>query len=190
MPRRKLACLIVAVLVAGAFVACSDQSPVAPGATPDGVGDASLLGKALLGLYQLSFVSGGQEVSSLPVCTPGSVCQELGLKATVVDASGVPATSGTVAFEYCSFKGLPPNDPERADEAPREACKSGDGTWARLITVRVDASGNIPVVSFGVVFIPRIVGFRFRYTGGQGSGIANGESAPENFRWCPVSGCE
>jgi hypothetical protein len=41
MPRRKLASLIVAVLVAGAFVACSDQSPMAPGASPDGVGNPS-----------------------------------------------------------------------------------------------------------------------------------------------------
>jgi hypothetical protein len=59
MPRRKLAYLIVAVLVAGGFVACSDQSPVAPGATPDGVGNASLLSQPAPGSYDISFFTAG-----------------------------------------------------------------------------------------------------------------------------------
>jgi hypothetical protein len=183
MSPRNLVSLAVAVLAAGAFAACSDQSPVAPGIIPDGLGDPSLLSRPVPGSYELSFVNDdGQPVSTLPVCTEGSVCEELGLKASVKDASGVPAQSGTVIFEYCSFKGLPPNDIERADEAPKEACETGEATWAHLITVRVDASGDIPVVGFGLVFIPRTVGFRFRYLG-QGSGIANGASEPENFTW-------
>jgi hypothetical protein len=181
MAFRNLASLAFAVLGAAAFVACSDQSPVIPSATPDGLRDPSPLSRPIPGSYELSFVSGGQEVSNLPVCTE-SVCQALGLKASVEDASRVPAQRGTVIFEYCSFKGLPPNDIQRADEAPKEACQTGEATWAQLITVKVDASGNIPVVGFGVVFIPRTVGFRFRYLG-QGSGIANGVSEPENFTW-------
>jgi hypothetical protein len=181
MSPRNLASLTLSVLAAGAVVACSDQSPVTPGPTPDGLRGPGLLSRPIRGSYDLSFVSGGQEVSSLPVCTE-SVCEELGLNASVDDVSGVPAETGSVIFEYCSFKGLPPNDIQRADEAPREACENGEGTWAHLITVKVDASGNIPVVSFGVVFIARTVGFRFRYLG-QGSGIANGVSEPENFTW-------
>jgi hypothetical protein len=147
MPRRKLACLIVAVLVAGAFVACSDQSPVAPGTTPDGVGDLSLLSQPVPGTYELSFFKSGpsglEPVSSLPVCIEGSgACEELILGAHV-EASGAPAQSGAVIFQYCSFKGLPPNDIERADEAPSAACADGSATWANLpANVRVNASGD------------------------------------------------
>jgi len=44
--------------------------------------------------------------------------QELILAAHVTDAAGNAATSGTIAFDYCSYKGLPPNDITRADQAP------------------------------------------------------------------------
>src|SRR6266511_4036672 len=160
MPRRKLACLILAVLVAGAFVACSDQSPVAPGATPDGVGDPSLLSQPVLGSYDISFftseIGGLVPVTSLSVCTP-SACQELILGAHVEDAAGNAAQGGAVIFQYCSLKGLPPNDIERADEAPSAACASGLGTWANLgSAVPVIASGDA-YLDFGVVFIPRTV---------------------------------
>jgi len=37
-------------------------------------------------------------------------------------------------------------------------------------------------VNFGVVQIPRDVGFRIRYEP-QGSGIAAGMTVPENFTW-------
>lgn len=189
MPRRNLARLIVAVLAAGAFVACSDQSPVAPGATPDGVGDLSLLSQPVPGTLELSFFKNGpsglEPVSSLPVCIVGSVCEELILGAHV-EASGVPPQRGAVIFQYCSFKGLPPNDIERADEAPMAACESGSATWANLPpSVPVNASGDA-YRDFGLVRIPRTVGFRFRYLG-QGSGIANGVSTPpEDFTWDPV----
>jgi hypothetical protein len=37
-------------------------------------------------------------------------------------------------------------------------------------------------MNFGIVRIPRTVGFRFRYAS-QGSGIASGISAARNFTW-------
>src|SRR6266568_9427337 len=84
------------------------------------------------GSYELSFfksVLGGLErVTSLSVCTP-SVCEELILGAHVADSSGLPAQGGAVTFQYCSYKGLPPNDITRADEAPTAACDSGLATW-------------------------------------------------------------
>lgn len=43
MSRRNLAGLMVAVLAAGAFVACSEESPVAPGATHTMTADAATL---------------------------------------------------------------------------------------------------------------------------------------------------
>jgi hypothetical protein len=192
MPRRKIASLMVALLAAGALVACSDQSPVAPRAGPDGGGDQSLLSQSVPGTYELSFLKSGlnglEPVSSLSVCAEGSVCEELILGAHV-EASGGPARSGTVIFQYCSYKGLPPNDITRADEAPSAACEDGSATWANLPPgVPIDPSGDA-YRDFGLVMIPRTVGFRFRYLG-QGSGIANGVSAPGDFTWCPVSGCE
>jgi hypothetical protein len=189
MPRRKIASPMVALLVAGALVACSDQSPVAPSTGADGVGEQSLLSQPVPGTYALSFFKSGLEpVSSLSVCTEGSVCEELILGAHV-EASGGPAQSGAVIFQYCSYKGLPPNDIARADEAPSAACENGSATWANLPPgVPIDISGNA-YRDFGVVMIPRTVGFRFRYLG-QGSGIANGVSASGDFTWCPVSGCE
>lgn len=170
-------------LAVGALAGCSDESSLAPVTLSD-LDDPASLSRPASGSYELSFVSGGQEVSTLPVCTP-SACPELGLKATVEDAAGAPAESGTVTFQYCSLRGLPPNDIERADEAPKEACESGEGTWRSLGSVKVillDGSPHFPPLSFGAVLIPRTVGFRFRYTGG-GRDIANGMSEPENFTW-------
>jgi hypothetical protein len=180
MSRRTLARLLVVAAGAGTLPACTDtlatRDPQAEVRRPD------LLGQALPGLYQLTFVSAGQTVTSLPV---GS---EVSLRARVESATGTPATSGTVTFQYCSLKGLPPNDITRADEAPKAACETGAGTWSRLITVKPDASG-IPLVNFPAVTIPRTVGFRFRYSGGASAGIANG-SAAEDFTWCPLTGCQ
>lgn len=181
MPSPRLASSFIA-LAGAVFIACSDQSPVTPEGISEGAGGPSRLAQAVPGLYTLTFVSGGQVVTTLPV---GS---EVALKAEVTDTSGAPARSGTVAFEYCSFKGLPPNDIDRVDEAPKEECEGGDGKWAHLLTVRVDASG-IPLVGFGFVQTPRTIGFRFRYSGGQASGIGNG-AASENFTWCPPTGCD
>src|SRR5687768_13106137 len=128
LPRKLAGFALTLGAAAGALVACSEQDSVAPVLAPHDVGDPGPLSRPAPGSDELSFVSGGQAVSTLPVCTE-FVCPELALKATVEDAAGAPAESGTVTFQYCSFKGLPPNDIERADEAPKEACQSGEGTW-------------------------------------------------------------
>jgi hypothetical protein len=180
--------LIVAVLAAASAAACSDQSPVAPSPGSVSAGDLSATpSTAAPGVYDLSFNVFGngpyQEVSSLAVSS-----QELILKAYVTDSSGHPAQKGTVTFEYCSFKGGPPNDIERADEAPKEACEQGLARWSRLTSISVTA-GSCPTLgtgyacmNFGIVRIPRDVGFRIRYQP-QGSGIAAGMTVPENFTW-------
>jgi hypothetical protein len=141
-----------------------------------------VLAKAVPGSYVLSFVdTSRQPISQLPVHDG-----ELVLKGHVENLStGAPPRSGTIAFEYCSYKGLPPNDITRADEAPKEACDSGAASWKQLAGVPVDGSGD-GYLDFGVVQIPRTVGFRFRYTG-QGSEIDKGVSLPANFTWIPAA---
>src|SRR5215204_590390 len=129
-----------------------------------------------VGSYELHFYASRlgvlEETSTMPVMSG-----ELILRAYVADAFGVPAQSGTATFEYCSYKRLPPNDIERADEAPKEACDAGIATWKRLWNVDI---GNCPrfgagsaCLNFGVVRIPRDVGFRFRFNGKR-SGIDAG----------------
>jgi len=133
------------------------------------------------GSYELSFQkTDGTPVSTLPVCTP-SVCEELVLKAHVGDSNQQPAQRGVVIFQYCSLKGLPPNDITRPDEAPKADCENGSATWADLGAFKVNGSGDA-FLDFGIVLIPRTVGFRFRYIG-QGSGIANGVSDALDFTW-------
>ena len=128
-----------------------------------------------------------QEVTSLPVLTA-----ELILKASVTSSTGSAAQAGTVTFEYCSYKGGPPNDITRADEAPKEACEQGTASWARLTSVSV-SPGMCPglepgsaCMNFGIVRLPRDVGFRFRYAS-QRSGIASGTSQSKNFTWTAAS---
>jgi hypothetical protein len=140
------------------------------------------------GSYQLNFevYSNGvyTPVTSLPV-----LGQELILRAYVADeGSGTPAQSGTAVFEYCSYKGRPPGDIERADEAPKEACDAGIASWRRLRSIDVNA-GSCPqlgvgnaCMNFGIVMIPRDVGFRFRFNGKR-SGIDSGTSDAANFTW-------
>ena len=140
-----------------------------------------------IGSYELYFHAWRngvlEPVSSLPVLS-----YELILRAYVADASGVPALSGTAVFEYCSYKGRPPNDIERADEAPKEACDAGLASWRRLSSREVDAStcpgfgtGNA-CMNFGIVRIPRDVGFRFRFSGRRRD-IDPGVSEAANFTW-------
>jgi hypothetical protein len=50
--------------------------------------------------------------------------------------------------------------------------------------LKVNESGDA-FVDFGAVLHPRTIGFRVRYLG-QGSGIANGVSAPKDFTWTPA----
>lgn len=189
MPKALLDLRVIAALfAASSIVACSTPSPVTPSASSAAVVDLSARPSAeIAGVYALSFNvwTGGafQEVSSLSV---GS--QELILTAHVTSTAGAPAQKGTVTFEYCSYKGLPPNDIARADEAPKEACAQGTADWARLASKSI-GGGTCPTlgigyacVNFGVVRIPRDVGFRFRYSP-QGSGIAAGVSEEKNFTW-------
>jgi hypothetical protein len=183
MSHRNLATRTVATLAAVTLIACSGQSPTAPDAAHDGDRSVSLLAKAVPGSYELSFwksgSSGLEPVSSLLV---GS--EELILGAHVENRAGLPARSGAVNFQYCSLKGLPPNDITRADEAPSAACSTRLATWANLTTVAVDTSGNA-YMDFGIVRIPRTVGFRCRYIS-QGSSIGSGMCPPRDFTW--VSG--
>jgi hypothetical protein len=58
-----------------------------------------------------------------------------------------------VIFEYCSYKGRPPNDTTRADEAPAEACASGEAIWKQLGTESVNESGDAYLL-FGAVHTP------------------------------------
>jgi hypothetical protein len=166
--------------------------PGAPGqpAASDAGALSALAVRAATGRYVLSFdarLDGIlQPVSSLTVSS-----QELILVAHVEDSLGGAARSGSVTFEYCSFKGLPPNDITRADEAPKEACDTGSANWARLTSAQIDPGGcpgagpGTACMDFGIVRIPRVVGFRFRFNG-QGGGIASGVSAAENFTWTPA----
>lgn len=140
-----------------------------------------------IGSYELYFHAWRngvlEPVSSLPVLS-----DELILRAYITDAFGVPAQSGTAVFEYCSYKGRPPNDIQRADEAPKEACDAGIASWRRLRSVDV-AIPNCPgfgignaCMNFGIVRIPRDVGFRFSFRG-KGRDIDPGVSGAANFTW-------
>lgn len=156
-------------------IACSDQSPV----TPPAVSDAQVASAripATPGCYTLSFSSRGQPVTTLVAGTA-----ELNLLAHVDNCAGTPADRGSVTFQYCSYKGLPPNDITRADEAPASACAAGTAKWANLLSVSVNSSGDAGM-NFGVVIIPRTVGFRFKYSV-QGGSIASGVSSPVDFTW-------
>jgi hypothetical protein len=139
------------------------------------------------GNYELFFFKSGPEglepVSSLPVCTKAA-CEELTLNAHITEeSSGLAAQGGLATFQYCSYKGLPPNDITRADEAPLEACEiDGTARWANLATLKVNQSGDA-FLDFGIVQIPRTVGFRVKYKG-QGD-IVSGVSDPTNFVWTP-----
>ena len=179
--------LTVALLAAASAAACSGESPVVP-SPPSAGGDLSAKpSQAVPGLYDLSFntFNGAvyTEVSSLPVSSA-----EMNLKAHVTDSLGSPAQQGSVTFEYCSYKGGPPNDIERADEAPKEACLTGAARWARLTSVSVTEGSCPPLgpgyacMNFGIVQIPRDIGFRMRYDP-QRSAIAAATTVPENFTW-------
>ena len=187
--------LFVAIATAVTLAACSSQSPVAPGAASSvqGSGAEARPPSGIPGVYALTFHAqlgngGFTEVSSLPVSIQGVPTPSLHLKAQVTDASGNPATSGTVTFQYCSY-GKPTNDITNPDEAPLEDCNSGAATWVELRrAMRVNDGSCVHLGSpsactgFGPVRIPRSVGFRFRYTR-QGSGIASGTSPARNFVW-------
>ena len=157
--------------------ACSDRPSTGPSAGHGQASASVALGASVPGTYQLMFLNSALQ----PVTSLVAGQAELVLGAHVQDGSGAPATRGSVTFEYCSLKGLPPNDPTRADEAPVSACLTGQGSWRRLLGVTVNASGNAHM-NFGLVKIPRTIGFRFRYAS-QGGFIQSGVSAPADFTW-------
>lgn len=165
------------VLAAGAAAACTEASLTSPASLSGGDALPAKGPSGTAGVYLLEFYS-----SQLNVVTSMQVMNgELVLGGHVEDEAGNDARSGSVTFEYCSYKGGPPNDITRADEAPLEACANGSANWARLTSVSVNTSGNAYMI-FGVVRIPRTVGFRFKFSG-QKSGIASGTSLPRNFTW-------
>ena len=177
LARRAL--ITIAGGAASAIMACAGDSPVSPegfASTPTALSRQSSQGEA--GIYQLSFFTNGLVPVTTLVAGSGG---ELILGALVTDAAGAPASGGSVTFQYCSLKGFPPNDISRADEAPSSACANGAGSWARLITVPVDASGHA-YMDFGVVMLPRTIGFRFAYTR-KGGAVSSGVSASADFTW-------
>lgn len=185
--KNQMRCTILKAAAAGVACtvtfACARDMPVSPTRptaqqVPAGVSDdVGTTVRAPEGIYQLSFLDGNlQPIASLPAAD-----EELILGAHVSDGNGEAAQRGRVVFEYCSLRGLPPNDITRPDEAPSAACDTGSATWATLTGIELNASGNA-YLNFGVVLIPRTVGFRFRYVA-QGSGIASRESDPADFTW-------
>jgi hypothetical protein len=103
---------------------------------------------------------------------------ELILKAHVEEqASGEPAQGGAVTFQVCVLKG---GSTLQMVPLPSAQCvKGGSGSWARLLRMEVDASGDA-FMNFGIAPRTATVGFRFQYSG-QRSGIASGVSAPVDF---------
>ena len=185
--------LALAVVAATAVSACSGESPVAPTSAVVGTGAEhnARPGHGVPGTYELTFttyrINTLTEVSSLVVSS-----EELTLKAYVTDSTGQPATVGSVTFEYCSYRGGPANDISRPDEAPLEACAEGTGSWARLASMSVTEQRcarlgiGYACYNFGIVRIPRAVGFRMRYDP-RGSEIAGGGTLPKNFVWVAAS---
>ena len=157
-------------LLAAAFAlaACSEQSPVAPIAGPDGAAMARVA--AATGSYAISFL---KETSTglAPAADAEPVGTFLVLKSEVRDAAGNLATSGTVKYEYCVSKGNP---------APSAVCNSGAGSWRRLMSMNIDPVGQL--AGFGSCSTPQAIGFRFTFSG-RSSGIASGTSQSRDFTW-------
>jgi hypothetical protein len=162
MPHRRHASFISAVLAAFSFIACSDQSPAAPEATPDGVEHLGRPAEGTLFLFTVYATTGGR----------GAV-----LDAYVLDASGNPATAGTAVFQYCSLQGAP---------APSAACDAGSGHWVRWGSAGFITSGALEGHALMAYDLAppsgTTIGFRFRYLG-KGSGIANDLSNSADYTW-------
>lgn len=163
MERRSLATLMFAAVSAVTLVACAEQSPVGPGATPGGAAGPSLAARGVAGSYELSFLMSGSE---------------LVLKAHVQEAiSGAFAQGGTATFQICVLKGGPTLQMVPLPSA--ECGGGGSGKWARLARMPVNTSGDA-FVNFGIAPTTATAGFRFLYSGLRG-GIASGVSAPVDF---------
>jgi hypothetical protein len=153
-----------------ALVACSEQSPVAPIAGPDGVAMARVA--TATGSYTISFL---KETSFSTGLAPAADAEPVGtylvLKSEVRDAAGNLAQSGSVKYEYCVSKG---------DYAPSAVCDSGAGSWRRLLSMEIDPVGQL--AGFGSCTTPRTIGFRFTFSG-RSSGIASAVSQSRDFTW-------
>jgi hypothetical protein len=171
-----IAALFASIVLAG----CSSQSPTAPASGPGVGGELSARpSPAAPGVYQLSFLYRGQPVQSLPVG------QEAILKALVLNATtGLPATDGTVTFQYCSRAGRK-NDITDADEAPKVECDEGTAKWTTVVSVALNKKGEA-FGGFGIVRIPRTIGFRFLFRP-EKSGIDGGTSPHLDLTWEPLS---
>ena len=86
-------------------------------------------------------------------------------------------------FEYCSRKGFPTDDITRVDEAPREACANGSAAWAHLFTSGLSSQSGDAYMNFGFVRVTPVIGFRFRYVGGNA--IADGVSEHKDMTFHP-----
>jgi len=155
---------IFAALTPCAFIACADQSPVAPGAPSDGDQGVPVLALAVTGIYTLTVYA--------TTVGRGAV-----LDTYVTDASGHPATSGTVTFKYCSLQGVP---------APRSACNTGSGKWMFWGSAGIIPTGpNKGHALMGYTEAPpagTTIGFRSRYNS-HGSSIASHLSNSANYTW-------
>ena len=162
MPPRPLPhCTIV--VVAALAVSCSDNPAVAPEVTGDGHAYEARATQPPAGTYEMSF---------LPTSSGLGVI----LRGHVEDASGNPAQSGTVTFQYCSLRGVP---------APSVNCDTRSGNWARWGSAAIIPSPS-PFEGDALMAYDlappsgTTIGFRFRFTG-RNSGIADGMSAPKDY---------
>ena len=136
-------------LAAAASILCSSEPLAVPPAKEAGT-------------YELNFLWNG----------------ELILWAHIESAAG-DAPDGVVVFQYCSYRGLPPNDITQPDEAPSSACADGSGRWRNLnARVAVDTNGDA-FLNFGVIQVVNTIGFRYSYS--RGSVVANGGADPEDW---------
>lgn len=177
MSRLRVAILPACAVVALTLVACSG-SPVAPSEMTASPGSSSTDAKPGLpaGTYALNFMDHQHNIiASMPVET-----DELLLNAHILDANGQPAQNGTATFEYCAYRGFPPNDINRVDKAPASACEDPSlARWKSFISIGV-FNGDA-FAGWGVVHIPRKIGFRLRYA--QSRTIAPGTTVPADFEW-------
>jgi len=165
MERRRLVSLLRMTVAAAATGACAEHVPLAPDAATAPIS----LALGVAGTYELTFHTSRsywEPVWSVPVGT------EVMVRATVRDAAGALATSGSVTLERCTLAGSP---------APSAACAGGGGSWKRVMSVRMDPSGFPPTMEGARCSSPRSIGFRFRYSGS--SAIASGTSQARDISW-------